>query len=744
VDFSVNEGYRKTDENGRENPEDALKLWRHIFGGERGLLCIFTAARGENNRIRRESIQEQYFNYPKAAQSAAAFALEKSAAGREVYFCAHLLTAAKRIKENAAEARAAWFEKDGGELPNGQLRPTAVVESSPGHYHGYLRLTDPIPPEVAEQLNKRLAHATGADPSGADLTQILRVPGSVNHKYPEKPEVRLLGVRAQCEYTPRELGERLPEVEDAKAEYESGEPETGDEPPIVLDPEAAKVWRGERPKPKEDTGEVDKSATLMKIARVLFDAGANKRVIVGALAERDRTLGYKKYSGNRDGGRREYERICEKLKAAGRNRRVSVVFGKSATEPSEDEGPGPLEMDASAYRGLFGRIVETVDPHTEGDPVAVLGSVLAMIGNAAGRGPFVEIGATRHRLNLFVALVGDTATGRKGSATDPVENVMHAADSRWAESRIASGLSSGEGLINEIRDRVEAPGKDGEMKTVDAGVSDKRVLVSEGELAQGLKVIKREGNTLSPILRNAWDGKNLRTMVKHSPLRATEPHVSILGHITRGELVHHLNETEMANGLANRFLWLLVKRSKSLPFGGEWHTVDLAPVSRKIISALEFARRPLRMTWAGDARDLWANAYEMLTEERAGLFGAITARAAAQTLRLSMLYAIADHSEEMHRPHVESALAVWEYAEKSAREIFGDATGDRDADKVLSGLEDREDGLTRTEVSELFGRNKSRDELDRIQRVLLEAGRLRVTRTYEGKSKKPIERWYAA
>jgi hypothetical protein len=722
---------------------DTLKLWRHIFGGERGLLCIFTAARGQNNRIRRESIQEHYFNYPKAAQSAAAFALEKSAAGREAYFCAHLLTAAKRIKENASEARAAWFETDGGELPNGQLRPTAVVESSPGHYHGYLRLTDAIPPQVAEQLNRRLAHATGADPSGADLTQILRVPGTINHKYPERPEVRLLGVRGDHEYPPRELEKVLPELEDAHAEYEPGDG-GADEPPVVLDPEAAKVWRGEKPKAKEDTGEVDKSATLMKIARALFDAGANKRVIVEALDERDQTLGYNKYSGNRDGGRREYERIAGKLKAAGRNRRVSVVFGQGATERGGADDPEPLEMEETAYRGLFGRVVETVSPHTEGDPVAVLGSMLAMFGNAAGRGPFVEIGATRHRLNLFVALVGDTATGRKGSATDPVENVMHAANSRWAESRIASGLSSGEGLINEIRDAVQAPDKDGNMKTVDAGVSDKRLLVSEGELAQGLKVIKREGNTLSPILRNAWDGKNLRTMVKHSPLRATDPHVSILGHITRGELVHHLNETEMANGLANRFQWFLVKRSKSLPFGGEWHTVDLAPVSRKIISALEFARRPLRMTWANDARDLWANAYEMLTEERAGLFGAIIARAAAQTLRLSMLYAIADHSEEMRREHVESALAVWEYAEKSAREIFGDATGDRDADKVLSDLEDREDGLTRTEVSELFGRNKSRDELDRIQRVLLEAGRLRVTRTYEGKSKKPVERWHAA
>ena len=45
------------------------------------------------------------------------------------------------------------------------------------------------------------------------------------------------------------------------------------------------------------------------------------------------------------------------------------------------------------------------------------------------------------------------------------------------------------------------------MKVVDAGVKDKRLLVQEGELSQALKVMKREGNTLSPVLRNAWDAR---------------------------------------------------------------------------------------------------------------------------------------------------------------------------------------------------------------------------------------------
>ncbi|MDP9488119.1 MAG: YfjI family protein, partial [Actinomycetota bacterium] len=440
---------------------------------------------------------------------------------------------------------------------------------------------------------------------------------------------------------------------------------------------------------------------------------------------------------------REYERIYEKLAQEGRNRRVSMIVGGGETQAPKPEGPP--EMDEAAYRGAFGRIVEKVDPHTEGDPVAVLASIIVAFANAMGRGPYVQIGATKHRTNLFCGIVGDTAKGRKGSTWDPVENVMHAVDRQWTENRILSGLSSGEGLISEVRDPLAVPGKDGKMTTVDQGVKDKRLLVMEGELSQALKVMKREGNTLSPVMRNAWDGKSLRTMVKHSPHKATDPHISILGHITLDELVRHLTETEMANGLANRILWLLVRRSKSLPFGGEWHTVNLQPIAREIVGALEYGNREVRMTWGEDAKPLWCEAYEVLTEDRAGMFGAVTARAEAQTLRLAMIYALADTSQEIRRSHVESALAVWEYAEESARRIFGDRIGDPDADKLLKALEEAEDrSMTRNEVRELFGRNKGAEEIDRIRAVLLREGRIKVTRAREGEGKKPTERWYAA
>src|SRR3712207_7605150 len=61
----------------------------------------------------------------------------------------------------------------------------------------------------------------------------------------------------------------------------------------------------------------------------------------------------------------------------------------------------------------------------------------------------------------------------------------------------------------------------------------------------------------------AWDDGVLQTLTKNSPMKAMNAHISIIGHITKAELMRHMNETEVANGFANRYIWLLVKDRKS-------------------------------------------------------------------------------------------------------------------------------------------------------------------------------------
>jgi hypothetical protein len=100
------------------------------------------------------------------------------------------------------------------------------------------------------------------------------------------------------------------------------------------------------------------------------------------------------------------------------------------------------------------------------------------------------------------------------------------------------------------------------------------------------------------------------------------------------------------------------------------------------------------------AQTLWESAYtEELSVERFGLAGAVCARAEAHALRLSMLYALLDHSTVIHLEHLEAALALWRYCEASARLVFGDRLGDRVADTIVDALRGNPQGLTRREVN---------------------------------------------
>jgi hypothetical protein len=320
--------------------------------------------------------------------------------------------------------------------------------------------------------------------------------------------------------------------------------------------------------------------------------------------------------------------------------------------------------------------------------------------------------------------------------------VFNRVDDTWAQNCIVNGLSSGEGVIWAVRDPISKTVK-GKTEIVDAGVKDKRLCVVEGEFANVLKVMSREGNTLSPVIRSAWDSGNLRSITKNAPARATNAHISILGHITRDELRRLLTETESANGFGNRFMWLAVRRSKCLPEGGNLDDDKLNDLVKQIHEAIQFAGTAGLVTRDDDARKLWRETYPHLSEGKPGLLGAITARAEAQVLRLSCIYALFDLKTKVGPEHLKAALALWDYSDRNARWIFGTATGNPDADRILSALRAAgREGLSRTDISyDLFQRNISSARLDSALRTLATIGKAKLTNVATGR--RQAEQWVA-
>lgn len=108
--------------------------------------------------------------------------------------------------------------------------------------------------------------------------------------------------------------------------------------------------------------------------------------------------------------------------------------------------------------------------------------MVIFFGNVIGRTAYIQIEATRHYLNEFAVTVGQSAIGRKGTATDWAKRAFFAVDGPWMSDRIQAGLSSGEGVISAVRDPVETrspirqKGKiiDWQMVVTDPGIADRR------------------------------------------------------------------------------------------------------------------------------------------------------------------------------------------------------------------------------------------------------------------------------
>jgi len=102
-------------------------------------------------------------------------------------------------------------------------------------------------------------------------------------------------------------------------------------PPLALDAGSRRVWRGEEPKLKDD-GQMDRSGSLVKIGRVLYNAGGERPLIVQALRERDEALGWRKYTGRADAAQR-YHEIVDELERNGRNGRARISLNGYGSAP---------------------------------------------------------------------------------------------------------------------------------------------------------------------------------------------------------------------------------------------------------------------------------------------------------------------------------------------------------------------------------------------------------------------------
>jgi len=361
--------------------------------------------------------------------------------------------------------------------------------------------------------------------------------------------------------------------------------------------------------------------------------------------------------------------------------------------------PWPTLSD-TALHGTAGRIVKMVAPHTEADQAAILVQLLAVFGATLGSGPHIVAGNDRHQAVIHPLIVGRTNSGAKGTGLGVVEAIRKQ-NLAWFDEFTTSGLSSAEGLIEMVRD----PSGEPEDKDYDPGVTDKRLLVKETEYRSVLARCRREGNTLSPVLRQGWDGGTLRTLTrKHNKLTATDPHIVVIGHITPRELRSTLDDADLSGGTVNRMLICLSRRSRLHARLGNIPEDVLAKAGELFREAQKPAQHRGRVEFTDEFWSRWDTAYRELNRDRPDSWAAdATARGVTQVLRLALLYALFDGADAISGAHLDAALALWAYAEHSARWVF--STHEQETHRQEAGAlaafirQAGPEGRTRTEIS---------------------------------------------
>ena len=342
--------------------------------------------------------------------------------------------------------------------------------------------------------------------------------------------------------------------------------------------------------------------------------------------------------------------------------------------PRSSAPPTPALADPALY-GIAGRVVRSLAPHTEADPAAVLLQFLAAFGNLVGPVPHCRVGATRHGLNLFVVLVGESSKARKGTSWRQISSLFAEADPPWSARRVTTARPTASSDLHALRDQQPA--------------ADRRLFLLSEEFASVLHTLGRETGQLSPLLRCAWDGGDLSVHDGHHPVQVTAAHISIVGHVTQADLAHHLSHTDSANGFANRCLWTSVRRSKSLPDGGSLPPEQQSSLASELRRTLDWVhgQNEILFSRATAARELWNDRYAALSQGREDAYGAATSRAEAQVLRLSAIYAALDSSPLIDACHLQAALAVWDYCCASARLLFDTAPIDPTARRISQALD---------------------------------------------------------
>lgn len=201
---------------------------------------------------------------------------------QDIYFCPLVFDRPERKAQYALPTRVLWSDLDLADPSKLQVRPSIAWRTTqggfgclthqqdieePAHWQALWLLDRDVTPEAAAELSRRIAYAEGADKGGWDVTQVLRLPGTYNHKHNPPQRIELLWAKAQY-YDPRQIALVYPRVEIVAANGHAVEWPAVD--PQVLAASRAALPMGIQYMLKRPATGADRSMELLRMAKTLL------------------------------------------------------------------------------------------------------------------------------------------------------------------------------------------------------------------------------------------------------------------------------------------------------------------------------------------------------------------------------------------------------------------------------------------------------------------------------------------
>ena len=716
--------------------ESIRAFLKAAFGPEsQGYLCIAFLAIG--NGAQKRDMTERFFVYPDQIEEAARAASDGKY-NADVYYCPQLFESARRRKDNVKVCPTVWADLDECPPDKLQITPTYLIESSPGRYQGLWSLAHALPPHLAEDISKRLAyfHAEdGCDRSGWDLTQLLRLPGTFNYKYTDKPMVHIAkfspGLYTAADFngypevkhsaflkTPMPTDLPTEEPEDLLQKYKHALlPATYDLFTIVPD---GGGW----------------SEKLWKLEMLLFEMGMTREeVFVVAWA-----AACNKY--RRDGKDRSYlwVEVCRAFVAY--NERVNAVMFPGADirdllTPEEEKLAGEQSGFVEEYIEWASSLGDAATQYHQAGAFTILSALLSgRVTLPTSYGPVVP--------NLWFMILGDTTLTRKTTAMDIATDLLIEVD---PEAVLATD-GSVEGLMQGLSTRPKRPS-----------------IFLRDEFSGLLEMITKKDYYagMAEVLTKLYDGKMQKRILRKEEITVRDPILLIFAGGIRNRVQGLLTHEHVSSGFIPRFVFVTAESdtSKLQPLGpptvkdlgnrgiliermeklvDHYGSPSRVHVGRK---APTTPHRPAELTPEAWARyNLLENdlVQSGLDSEKPELMTPLFDRLSKNILKAAILIAAArqvDSEEDSVEVTVLDIIHAVRYGKQwraYAIEIvngIGKTTYERDLERILTAIIKRP-GIARSALMQSY--HLTAQQANQVFDTLQQRGQISMTRTESGKA----------